>query len=414
MAPKPLEGGDNPDVAENWMEEMETYFEVYRFTDEQKVQAVKFLLHGNSRKWWNSTSAPIITAQGSATWEEFRKTFREFYFLTVLRPTKTNELMNLKQGSMSIEEYKLKFFELLPYFPYVASSSEVKYDLFLQSLNPYIYSLVSINNDPTSYEVLVKRCRQLENTLKRNRNFSSSFRRGNYLGPRGQYFKKSDTGASHSFVSARFNKRYRLSYIPLDVVLSVSTSNGHSSLAKHLVLGCTLEFEGSELLANFMILAMEDFDCILGIDILTSYRATMDFYQKIFQFRSVEGDSWFFYGEGVRPLMLLVSALRAFQALETGFPPVREVEFGIELVPWMAPISRYYRRFIKNFLQIARPLTQLTRKDVPFVWSSECEQSFDELKGRLTTAHVLALPSGPEGYVIFTDASLQGLGYLLT
>ncbi|XP_073121549.1 uncharacterized protein [Henckelia pumila] len=103
---------------------------------------------------------------------------------------------------------------------------------------------------------------------------------------------------------------------------------------------------------------MEDFDCILVIDVLTSYRATVDCYQKVVQFRPVEGDSWFFYGEGV-------------------------------------------------------PLTQLTKKDVPFVWSSECEQSFDELRGRLNVAPVLALPSGTRGYVVYTDASLKGLGCVL-
>ncbi|XP_073133571.1 uncharacterized mitochondrial protein AtMg00860-like [Henckelia pumila] len=40
----------------------------------------------------------------------------------------------------------------------------------------------------------------------------------------------------------------------------------------------------------------------------------------------------------------------------------------------------YYRRFVKNFSQIAKTLTQLTRKDVPFVWMSECDESFHELR----------------------------------
>jgi len=59
-------------------------------------------------------------------------------------------------------------------------------------------------------------------------------------------------------------------------------------------------------------------------------------------------------------------------------------------------LAGYYRRFIEGFSTIASPLTKLTRKEVRFVWSEECELSFRELKERLTSAPVLALPLGTE------------------
>jgi len=59
-------------------------------------------------------------------------------------------------------------------------------------------------------------------------------------------------------------------------------------------------------------------------------------------------------------------------------------------------LAGYYRRFIEGFSTIASPLTKLTRKEVRFVWSEECEPSFRELKERLTSAPVLALPLGTE------------------
>ncbi|XP_052303229.1 uncharacterized protein LOC127904316 [Populus trichocarpa] len=62
-------------------------------------------------------------------------------------------------------------------------------------------------------------------------------------------------------------------------------------------------------------------------------------------------------------------------------------------------LAGYYRRFIEGFSTIASPLTKLTRKEVRFVWSEECEASFQELKERLTSAPVLALPSGTKGFV---------------
>ena len=53
------------------------------------------------------------------------------------------------------------------------------------------------------------------------------------------------------------------------------------------------------------------------------------------------------------------------------------------------------------------------RKGIPFVWDDTCEQSFQELKTRLTLAPVLAVPSSVEGFVVYTDASRQGLGAIL-
>ena len=76
-------------------------------------------------------------------------------------------------------------------------------------------------------------------------------------------------------------------------------------------------------------------------------------------------------------------------------------------------LAGYYRRFIEGFSLIATPLTQLTRKDKKWVWSEECEASFQELKRRLTTAPVLTLPSGTEGFVVYSDASGKGLGCVL-
>ncbi|KAG7633139.1 Retrotransposon gag domain [Arabidopsis suecica] len=71
-------------------------------------------------------------------------------------------------------------------------------------------------------------------------------------------------------------------------------------------------------------------------------------------------------------------------------------------------LAGYYRRFIENFSQIAKPLTQLLCKGVMFVWSESCEQSFRALKKRLTSAPVLTLSRPGVRYVMYTDASLSG------
>ncbi|KAG8496931.1 hypothetical protein CXB51_008102 [Gossypium anomalum] len=76
-------------------------------------------------------------------------------------------------------------------------------------------------------------------------------------------------------------------------------------------------------------------------------------------------------------------------------------------------LAGYYRRFVKGFSMIATPMTKLLQKDVKFEWSEKCQKSFDRLKTCLTEAPVLVqLESGKE-FVIYSDASLLGLGCVL-
>ncbi|GKD11933.1 putative reverse transcriptase domain-containing protein, partial [Tanacetum coccineum] len=119
---------------------------------------------------------------------------------------------------------------------------------------------------------------------------------------------------------------------------------------------------------------------------------------------------------------------------------LREVQFlwhvingdGIHVDPskieavkkWKAPITLsqirlflglagYYHRFIENFFKIAKPLTVLTQKSKTFDWGEEQENAFQTLKDKLCIAPILALPDGPEDFVVYFDASGLGLDCVL-
>nr|GEV81619.1 hypothetical protein [Tanacetum cinerariifolium] len=83
---------------------------------------------------------------------------------------------------------------------------------------------------------------------------------------------------------------------------------------------------------------------------------------------------------------------------------------GIHVDPRLAG---YYRRFIKDFSKIAKTLTVLTQKFKTFDWGEEQENAFQTLKDKLCNAFVLALPNGPEDFVVYCDASGLGLGCVL-
>ena len=77
-------------------------------------------------------------------------------------------------------------------------------------------------------------------------------------------------------------------------------------------------------------------------------------------------------------------------------------------------LTSYYRKFISNYADKARPLHKITEKNQKFVWTESCQQSFEELKSALITAPVLAYPSRDDLFILDTDASNVGMGAVLS
>ncbi|GJS12690.1 putative reverse transcriptase domain-containing protein [Tanacetum coccineum] len=76
-------------------------------------------------------------------------------------------------------------------------------------------------------------------------------------------------------------------------------------------------------------------------------------------------------------------------------------------------LASYYQRFIKDFLKIAKSLTELTQKIKKYIWGEDQESAFQLLKQKLCEALILALLEGNDDFVVYCDASHQGLGAVL-
>ena len=119
--------------------------------------------------------------------------------------------------------------------------------------------------------------------------------------------------------------------------------------------------------------------------------------------REVEYLGHFITPGGLKPNVRLTSAVQDFPRPQ-----------NIHEVRRFLGMASYYRRFIPHFARIAQPLHHLTSKDVPFAWSSEAESAFTALKAKLVTPPVLAYPRFGEDFTLETDASIQGLGAVLS
>ncbi|GBG61606.1 hypothetical protein CBR_g22404 [Chara braunii] len=76
-------------------------------------------------------------------------------------------------------------------------------------------------------------------------------------------------------------------------------------------------------------------------------------------------------------------------------------------------LASYYRRFIKGFATIARPLTNLLRKDQPLSWNAEWERAFGALKEALATAPILIQPDQAKQFILITDWQPEAISAIL-
>ncbi|KAL5744255.1 hypothetical protein ACOSQ2_027371 [Xanthoceras sorbifolium] len=76
-------------------------------------------------------------------------------------------------------------------------------------------------------------------------------------------------------------------------------------------------------------------------------------------------------------------------------------------------LAGYYRRFVKGFSSIATPLTKLLHKNVRYEWNEKCQTAFEKLKAMLVEAQILVQPISGKDFVVYSDASHNGLGCVL-
>ena len=107
--------------------------------------------------------------------------------------------------------------------------------------------------------------------------------------------------------------------------------------------------------------------------------------------------------EGIKPVPAKTEAIRAMH------PPVnpKQVRAFLGLVG-------YYRKFIKNFAKIAKPLTMLTQMDIKFEWKETHHDIFMKLKEAIIQAPILRYPDTTKPYIVYTDASNDACGAQLS
>jgi hypothetical protein len=145
MSHKPPTFSSSPDPLDidDWLKSMEKMLIIAEFSDREKVLYASGRLTGSVADWWDSYTT-AHNAADTITWVEFATQFRNYHILVGLMKIKKKKFLSLKQGSMSVSEYRDKFIQLSRYAPDEVTEDERKQEHFIEGINgPLQYALVA-------------------------------------------------------------------------------------------------------------------------------------------------------------------------------------------------------------------------------------------------------------------------------
>ncbi|GJW10036.1 putative reverse transcriptase domain-containing protein [Tanacetum coccineum] len=199
-----------------------------------------------------------------------------------------------------------------------------------------------------------------------------------------------DTGANRSFISTIFSSQIAITLTALDHYYDIELADERIIGLNNILRGCTLNLLNHLFDIDLMPIKLGSFDAIIGMD-------------------------WLNKQEHEEHLKLILYLLKK----EELYAKFSKCEFWIPKVQFLGHVIDsqgfvgYYRRFIKGFLKIAKPMTKLTQKKVKFEWGNKQETAFQLLKQKLCSAPILALLEGSEDLIVYCDASIKSLGDVL-
>nr|GEV56760.1 hypothetical protein [Tanacetum cinerariifolium] len=199
-----------------------------------------------------------------------------------------------------------------------------------------------------------------------------------------------DSGTKKSFVSSAFTPYIDIALTTLNTSYEVELTDGQVVSTNIILRGCTLVLISYVIKIDLLPTRLGSFDVIVGMDWLAYHRTIIDCYEKIFCIPLLNGEILEVQGEKPEKDPRLLSCIKAY---EKKLEDIRIVRDFPEVFP--------------------DDLSGLPPKNKTYVWGDKQEEDFCILKEKLCNAPVLALPDGPNDFMVYRDASNQGFGCVL-
>ncbi|XP_074347376.1 uncharacterized protein LOC141686223 [Apium graveolens] len=331
----------------------------------------------------------------------FKEVFYEQYFSNADRETYLREFHSIVQHhDESITDYMARFIRLAGFAGTVVGTAAQQADKFKLGLKSYLRgSIISFELDNVAEVADATKDVEKERIYFRTSRSNIGNKRarddqgfvqgrqwyggqsgtisGTLLIGRRDAYVLFDTGSTHSVVSLSFIRHLGVAPLLLYPHMSIANPMGNSVIISDIYPECPIVVGDRNCKVNLLPMEMHDFDIILGMDLLSKNRATIDCQGKKVIFGNADKPEFVYQGSQPKGEVKLISALKASKLLSKGcdgylafvkdtskdeprikdylvvkeyadvfpdelpgLPPYREVEFAIELVPGAEPISK--------------------------------------------------------------------------
>ncbi|XP_039172879.1 uncharacterized protein LOC120295655 [Eucalyptus grandis] len=116
----------DPEATLLWVQDLDQAFALLMCNKEEKVILAVYQLQGNANIWWRAAKDTVFPEGVVQVWDTFLRAFNEQYFSVTAREQKIEEFQRLRQGSMTVDQYRVKFAELSQYTPRLIEDPEEK------------------------------------------------------------------------------------------------------------------------------------------------------------------------------------------------------------------------------------------------------------------------------------------------
>ncbi|GJX46104.1 reverse transcriptase domain-containing protein [Tanacetum coccineum] len=466
-----------------WFKRTESVFSRCNCTKDCKVKFATGTLTEEALSRWNSLAQPIgIEEAYKITWSEFKKLLIKKYCPQNEVKKMEDEFYNLTVKGNDLKTYIRRFQELAVLCPTMVPNSEKLIEIFIGGLPRSIEGNVTALTPQTLEEAititqrytgslpLCKKC-----TLHHTGPCTVKFQTCNKIGhqTRNCRNKGPATGSNLQPVlvtchacgekghyrnqcpkanNSAYGRAYLLSdknahqdpNVVMDTTYDIEMADGNLVGTNTVIQGYTLILLNKTFKIDLMPIKLGSFDVVIGMDWLSKYHARIICDEKVV-YIPIDGETLIIRAQVIEKksdekrledISLVREFLEVFPKNLPGLPPVRQVEFQIDLLKR----EKLYAKFSKCDLWIsivqflghvinsrgihvdpakikavknwASPTTP-TEKKKKCIWGEDQESAFQLLKQKLCKAPILALPEEKNDFVVYCDASHQGLGAVL-
>jgi hypothetical protein len=153
-------GGRASECAEAWLEGMTRWFALRDYTSNSKAKIAIFQLRDSALNWWGNLERQLHLTPDTVSWELFEERFRRKYLPAYYEEQQVGAFHALIQGPRTVEEYEIRFMELVKYVSYM-DTDQRQADRFVYGLNPKIRAMVRMWK-PSSVAEAVESARYAE------------------------------------------------------------------------------------------------------------------------------------------------------------------------------------------------------------------------------------------------------------